>query len=154
VFCSPRYSIFSLLPTFSFFILFLVQEQSQKRPLVLISGFIHDVGSFIDEHPGGPHLLIKMIGKDATTAFFGGVYNHSNAAHNLLAMKHVGVLHGIVILYLALYYLFRNLIQGIFFPRLYFALYYFSLVIYGILYRASCMDHFDLTRPFTHSSRN
>jgi hypothetical protein len=24
-----------------------------------------------------------MIGKDATTAFFGGVYDHSNAAHNV-----------------------------------------------------------------------
>ncbi|KAG5645500.1 hypothetical protein DXG03_005910 [Asterophora parasitica] len=71
-----------------------VQEQSQKRPLVLISGFIHDMTNFIEEHPGGPHLLIKMIGKDATTAFFGGVYDHSNAAHNLLAMKRVGVLNG------------------------------------------------------------
>ncbi|KAG6868642.1 hypothetical protein C0993_012686 [Termitomyces sp. T159_Od127] len=60
------------------------QEQSLKRPLILISGFIHDVSNFIEEHPGGPHLLIKMIGKDATTAFFGG----------LLAMKRVGVLHG------------------------------------------------------------
>jgi stearoyl-CoA desaturase (delta-9 desaturase) len=28
-------------------------------------------------------LIIKMIGKDATTAFFGGVYDHSNAAHNV-----------------------------------------------------------------------
>jgi stearoyl-CoA desaturase (delta-9 desaturase) len=70
------------------------QEQATKRPLILVSGFIHDVGTFIDEHPGGPHLLVKMIGKDATTAFFGGVYDHSNAAHNLLAMKRVGVLHG------------------------------------------------------------
>ncbi|KAF5318710.1 hypothetical protein D9619_010636 [Psilocybe cf. subviscida] len=70
------------------------QEQSLKRPLILISGFIHDVGTFVNEHPGGPHLLIKFIGKDATTAFFGGVYDHSNAAHNLLAMKRVGVLHG------------------------------------------------------------
>ena len=61
----------------------LVQEQSKKRHLILVSGFIHDVRSFIDEHPGGPHLLIKMIGKDATTAFFGGVYDHSNAAHNI-----------------------------------------------------------------------
>lgn len=70
-----------------YFILLLtnlaVQEQAQKRPLVLISGFIHDMSNFIDEHPGGPHLLIKMIGKDATTAFFGGVYDHSNAAHNV-----------------------------------------------------------------------
>lgn len=76
--------LFVVADLFLFFhILFLVQEQSQKRPLILVSGFIHDVGSFIDEHPGGPHLLIKMIGKDATTAFFGGVYDHSNAAHNV-----------------------------------------------------------------------
>lgn len=59
------------------------QEQAAKRPLVLISGFIHDVSKFIEEHPGGPHLVVKMIGKDATTAFFGGVYDHSNAAHNV-----------------------------------------------------------------------
>ncbi|KAL0958430.1 hypothetical protein HGRIS_000572 [Hohenbuehelia grisea] len=59
------------------------QEQSTKRPLILISGFIHDVSDFLEEHPGGRHLLVKMIGKDATTAFFGGVYDHSNAAHNV-----------------------------------------------------------------------
>jgi stearoyl-CoA desaturase (delta-9 desaturase) len=58
-------------------------EQSAKRPLILVSGFIHDVASFIDEHPGGAHWIIKFIGKDATTAFFGGVYDHSNAAHNV-----------------------------------------------------------------------
>ncbi|KAF8868089.1 delta 9-fatty acid desaturase protein [Mucidula mucida] len=70
------------------------QTQSVKRPLILISGFIHDVSTFIEEHPGGAHLITRFIGKDATTAFFGGVYDHSNAAHNLLAMKRVGVLHG------------------------------------------------------------
>jgi stearoyl-CoA desaturase (delta-9 desaturase) len=26
---------------------------------------------------------VKNIGKDATTAFFGGIYDHSNAAHNV-----------------------------------------------------------------------
>jgi len=70
------------------------QEQSKTRPLVLISGFIHDVSAFMDEHPGGIHLIKKNLGKDATTAFFGGVYDHSNAAHNLLAMMRVGVLRG------------------------------------------------------------
>ncbi|KAG8704379.1 listerin E3 ubiquitin protein ligase 1 [Ceratobasidium sp. 395] len=70
------------------------QSLAKERNLVLISGFIHDISSFIDEHPGGKHLLSKNIGKDATTAFFGGVYDHSNAAHNLLAMMRVGVLHG------------------------------------------------------------
>lgn len=59
------------------------QEQAQNRPLILISGFIHDVTGFLDEHPGGRHLLVKNIGKDASTAFFGGIYDHSNAAHNV-----------------------------------------------------------------------
>jgi stearoyl-CoA desaturase (delta-9 desaturase) len=70
------------------------REQAEKRPLIVIAGFIHDVSDFLDEHPGGRHFLVKNIGKDATTAFFGGIYDHSNAAHNLLAMKRVGVLHG------------------------------------------------------------
>ncbi|KAF9014339.1 hypothetical protein BDQ17DRAFT_1270530 [Cyathus striatus] len=70
------------------------QQQCRERPLVLIAGFIHDLSSFVEEHPGGEHLIIKAIARDATTAFFGGVYNHSNAAHNLLAMKRVGVLKG------------------------------------------------------------
>jgi len=69
-------------------------EQAGNRPLIVIAGFIHDVSDFLDEHPGGRHFLVKNIGKDATTAFFGGIYDHSNAAHNLLAMKRVGVLHG------------------------------------------------------------
>ncbi|KII92775.1 hypothetical protein PLICRDRAFT_155591 [Plicaturopsis crispa FD-325 SS-3] len=70
------------------------QTQSAQRPLILVSGFIHDVSTFLDEHPGGRHLLLRHIGKDATTAFFGGVYDHSNAAHNLLAMMRVGILSG------------------------------------------------------------
>jgi len=69
-------------------------QQAQSRPLICIAGFIHDVDDFLDQHPGGRHLLTKYIGRDATTAFFGGVYDHSNAAHNLLSMKRVGVLLG------------------------------------------------------------
>jgi len=59
------------------------QEQAKSRPLICVGGFIHDVADFLDEHPGGRHLLTKNIGRDATTAFFGGVYDHSNAAHNV-----------------------------------------------------------------------
>ncbi|PBK70956.1 delta 9-fatty acid desaturase [Armillaria solidipes] len=70
------------------------QKQSTKRPLVLVSGFIHDLSGFLEHHPGGKPLLARYIGKDATTAFFGGVYDHSHAAHNLLSMKRVGILDG------------------------------------------------------------
>ena len=37
----------------------------------------------MDKHPGGRSLLSSNIGKDATTAFLGGVYEHSHAAHNV-----------------------------------------------------------------------
>ncbi|CAD6926114.1 unnamed protein product [Tilletia controversa] len=70
------------------------QAEAKTRPLIVVSGFIHDVGSFMEQHPGGLHLLKGKIGKDATTAFQGGIYDHSNAAHNLLSMMRVGVLDG------------------------------------------------------------
>lgn len=61
----------------------LVTEQAQERPLIVITGFVHDVGRFMEEHPGGRGVLEKHVGRDATTAFLGGVYDHSNAAHNV-----------------------------------------------------------------------
>ncbi|KAI6104379.1 delta 9-fatty acid desaturase protein [Pisolithus sp. B1] len=46
-------------------------------------------------HPGGRHPLTKNIGRGATMAFFGGVYDHSNAAHNVTACyEAVGILYG------------------------------------------------------------
>ncbi|PPR00686.1 hypothetical protein CVT24_000974 [Panaeolus cyanescens] len=70
------------------------QHHAQTRPLILIAGFIHDVSSLVDNHPGGRHHIVRNFGKDMTSAFFGGVYRHSNAAHNLLSMLRVGVLDG------------------------------------------------------------
>ncbi|KAJ4465017.1 delta 9-fatty acid desaturase protein [Lentinula edodes] len=70
------------------------QEESKSRTLILVCGFIHDVSSFIEQHPGGPRLLTQNSGHDMTASFFGGFYAHSNAAHNLLAMMRVGILAG------------------------------------------------------------
>ncbi|KAH8813946.1 delta 9-fatty acid desaturase protein [Flagelloscypha sp. PMI_526] len=70
------------------------QKESNERNLILVSGFIHDVTGFLTSHPGGAKVLEKARGKDSTSAFFGGIYPHSNAAHNLLAMKRVGILNG------------------------------------------------------------
>ena len=39
-------------------------------------------------------MISSGIGKDATAIFNGGVYNHSNAAHNLLSTMRVGVIRG------------------------------------------------------------
>ncbi|KAK9447199.1 uncharacterized protein V1518DRAFT_421614 [Limtongia smithiae] len=70
------------------------QEQAKTRALVLIAGVVHDVTNFIEQHPGGQALISSGVGKDATAIFNGGVYDHSNAAHNLLATMRVGVIRG------------------------------------------------------------
>ena len=71
------------------------QAECHSRNLIAISGYVHDVSSFAGDHPGGPHLIGRMIGVDATIPFCGGIYDHSNAAHNLLAMFRVGILEGV-----------------------------------------------------------
>jgi stearoyl-CoA desaturase (Delta-9 desaturase) len=58
--------------------------------LVVINGLVHDASEFVDDHPGGRVILDSMVGKDATSQFNGGVYSHSNAAHNLLSQMRVG----------------------------------------------------------------
>jgi stearoyl-CoA desaturase (Delta-9 desaturase) len=63
--------------------LFLVQSQARERTLILVSGFIHDATDFTEEHPGGAAYIRMSSGKDMTASFFGGVYDHSNAAHNV-----------------------------------------------------------------------
>lgn len=71
-----------------------VAESKNGKALVAVAGVIHDVTDFIKDHPGGKALISSAIGKDATATFNGGVYLHSNAAHNLLSTMRVGVLRG------------------------------------------------------------
>ncbi|KAB5523933.1 hypothetical protein GE09DRAFT_1229666 [Coniochaeta sp. 2T2.1] len=71
-----------------------VADAKNGKALVAIAGVIHDVTAFIKDHPGGKALITSAIGKDATAIFNGGVYNHSNAAHNLLSTMRVGVIRG------------------------------------------------------------
>ncbi|GAA6054310.1 hypothetical protein NBRC10513_006452 [Rhodotorula toruloides] len=70
------------------------QEACKTRQLLVVAGFIHDVSTFIDQHPGGAGLIKTRLGRDATTAFYGGYYDHSNGAANLLAQYRVGVIEG------------------------------------------------------------
>lgn len=71
------------------------EEEARKgRALILIAGVVHDVSTFIKDHPGGKALISSAIGKDSTAIFNGGVYMHSNAAHNLLSGFRVAVVRG------------------------------------------------------------
>jgi stearoyl-CoA desaturase (delta-9 desaturase) len=69
-------------------------DQAKSRALIVVAGVVHDVSAFVQEHPGGRALISAWIGKDATGVFNGGVYDHSNAAHNLLSNFRVGVIRG------------------------------------------------------------
>lgn len=69
-------------------------ENNQNRIYIVIQNIIHDITPFMDQHPGGPALLQASHGKDATKAFYGGVYGHSTAAVNLLATMRIGVTGG------------------------------------------------------------
>jgi len=71
-----------------------VEQVANGRGLIAVAGVVHDVSDFIREHPGGKALIKSGLGKDATAMFNGGVYNHSNAAHNLLSTMRVGVIRG------------------------------------------------------------
>jgi len=58
--------------------------------LIIINDVVHDVTDFILEHPGGAKIMEPFSGKDATKAFSGGVYYHSNAARNALHQLRIG----------------------------------------------------------------
>ncbi|GAM23721.1 hypothetical protein SAMD00019534_068960 [Acytostelium subglobosum LB1] len=61
----------------------LVVKQQSKKWLI-VNNVIYDVERFANEHPGGEQYIKDYIGKDATKAFDGLVYNHSYAARNIL----------------------------------------------------------------------
>ncbi|KAG1242130.1 hypothetical protein G6F68_016344 [Rhizopus microsporus] len=65
---------------------------NENKKWIMIEGVLYDVKNFMKEHPGGAKYLSTAIGKDMTTSFNGGIYNHSNGARNLLTSLRVGVL--------------------------------------------------------------
>lgn len=72
----------------------LARESYPDRVLIAVAGIVHDVSPFVQDHPGGVALIQNSMGKDATSAFNGAVYDHSIAAHNLLATMRIAVLSG------------------------------------------------------------
>ncbi|WLF79534.1 stearoyl-CoA desaturase [Lodderomyces elongisporus] len=71
----------------------IASSSNKDRIYIVIQSIIHDITPFMDQHPGGVPLLKASHGKDATKAFYGGVYGHSTAAINLLATMRIGILN-------------------------------------------------------------
>ncbi|KFH73051.1 hypothetical protein MVEG_00276 [Podila verticillata NRRL 6337] len=63
--------------------------KNNAKKWILLEGVVYTVENF--EHPGGERFMKMAVGKDMTTAFNGGIYDHSNAARNLLSLKRVAV---------------------------------------------------------------
>jgi len=55
---------------------------------VIVDGVVYDVTSFIDQHPGGPELLLKRAGQDVTQTFRD--LGHSTLASYILSEMYVG----------------------------------------------------------------
>lgn len=47
----------------------VAQHNTKEDCWVIIHGKVYDVSEFLPEHPGGPSIIIKYAGKDATKAF-------------------------------------------------------------------------------------
>ncbi|KAF9084178.1 hypothetical protein BGX29_002686 [Mortierella sp. GBA35] len=65
--------------------------KNDDKKWILLEGIVYDVAEFMTEHPGGEKYIKMGVGKDMTAAFNGGMYDHSNAARNLLSLMRVAV---------------------------------------------------------------
>jgi len=62
--------------------------------LIVIDGMVHDVKSFVHEHPGGRQTLLNFVGTDSSRLFAGddGAHSHSKEARTFLSAMRVGIL--------------------------------------------------------------
>lgn len=69
---------------------FKVEMENAKkngRIFIIESDIVYDVTEFVanNKHPGGKSIIIQRNGKDVTNDFNGNIYNHTNAARNLMS---------------------------------------------------------------------
>ncbi|EFA75230.1 delta 9 fatty acid desaturase [Heterostelium album PN500] len=70
---------------------FKAKTSKENQKWLIINNIVYDIAPFIHKHPGGDRFILDYIGKDATKAFNGIVYNHSVAARNILDTLRVGI---------------------------------------------------------------
>lgn len=74
--------------------LYTMQEAAQHNTpqdcWIVIDGKVYDVGSYLDEHPGGDDVILATTGKDAMDEFEDA--GHSKSARELLETFFIGEL--------------------------------------------------------------
>lgn len=53
------------------------EAEKDGRQLIILSGMVYDIATFIPLHPGGVMILVSHIGKDETKAFNGEIYSRT-----------------------------------------------------------------------------
>eukprot|EP00467_Chlorarachnion_reptans_P007669 CAMPEP_0114523174 /NCGR_PEP_ID=MMETSP0109-20121206/21149_1 /TAXON_ID=29199 /ORGANISM="Chlorarachnion reptans, Strain CCCM449" /LENGTH=812 /DNA_ID=CAMNT_0001704469 /DNA_START=365 /DNA_END=2803 /DNA_ORIENTATION=+ len=62
------------------------------QSLLVVDGWVLDVATFFEEHPGGEMIIQRYLGRDATNAVRGRVYNHSKAAFKIMQRRRIAKL--------------------------------------------------------------
>lgn len=60
---------------------------------MVIEGYVHDVTTFLMEHPGGKDVMMDHLGRDATEAFTSDqIHAHGHVAFKMLSKYRIGIL--------------------------------------------------------------
>lgn len=64
--------------------------QKPQQVWIAVDGFVYNITEFLDEHPGGPEIVLEHAGKDATKDF--DEIGHSKAALAMMTKYRIGAL--------------------------------------------------------------
>ena len=67
----------------------LAKHNTRKSCWIAVNGGVYDATSYLDDHPGGPEMIMSHAGKDATKDWLA---IHSGSAKKQLAGMRVGTL--------------------------------------------------------------
>ena len=64
----------------------VAKHDQQGDAWIVIDGYVHDVTSFLVEHPGGQDVVLDHLGKDASEVFVSeSIHAHGDAAFKMLS---------------------------------------------------------------------
>jgi len=69
------------------------KHDDESSAWIVIEGYVYDITSFLEDHPGGKEIVLPYLGRDATAIFSDErEHVHSEAAYGILKKYRIGVL--------------------------------------------------------------